>query len=239
MQSHSPESDLSRSCQTCKFRDNGFCCQLEPTATKEFETIKYSSAYPAGAILFLEKQDLRGIFLLCSGRVKLSISSSGGKRLTMRIAKSGEILGLTAQMSGTPYEVTAETLEPCQVAFVRRDDFSRFVTKHPGIYQAMIRQLSAQYNNACEQLRTVGLSASANEKLARLLLHWSSEGKETKEGTQIRVPLTHEQIAECVGSTRETVTRTLSEFKTRHLVTLKGTTIMIPNRAALEAIGGV
>ena len=52
------------------------------------------------------------------------------------------------------------------------------------------------------------------------------------------MPLTHEQIAECVGSTRETVTRTLSQFKSKHLVMFHGTTAMIPNRAALMAISG-
>jgi len=148
------------------------------------------------------------------------------------------MLGLTATMSGISYETSAETLHPCQVAFIRREDFLHFVGKHPEVYQAVIRQLNSQYNHACEQLRTVGLSCSAHEKLARLLLHWSSEGKVTSEGTQIKVPLTHEQIAECIGSTRETITRTLGEFKNRHLVMPKGATMVIPNRAALEAICG-
>jgi CRP/FNR family transcriptional regulator len=84
----------------------------------------------------------------------------------------------------------------------------------------------------------VGLSTNAHEKLARLFLHWPSDEKQTAEAARIRIPLTHEQIAECVGSTRETVTRTLSQFKSRHLVMLKGTTAMIPNRAALQAVSG-
>jgi CRP/FNR family transcriptional regulator len=156
--------------------------------------------------------------------------------LTLRIAKPGEILGLTATILGTQYEASAETLHPCQVAFVRRGDFSRFISKYPEIYQAVIHQLNAQYNHACEQLRTVGLASTVHEKLARLLLQWSSDGKETAEGIQTKISLTHEQIAECVGSTRETVTRTLSEFKSKHLVMFKGATMMIPNRAALEAV---
>jgi CRP/FNR family transcriptional regulator len=189
-------------------------------------------------MLFLENESARGVFLLCSGQVKLSVSSSVGKTLILRIAKPGDVLGLTATMSNSPYEATAETLHPCQVAFIRREDFSHFVCKYPEVYQAVISQLSCQYNYACEQLRTVGLSSSAHEKLARLLLHWSLEGRETAEGMQIKIPLTHEQIAECVGSTRETVTRTLNEFKHRHLVMLKGATMIIPDTAALEAISG-
>jgi CRP/FNR family transcriptional regulator, cyclic AMP receptor protein len=229
--------EANENCQSCKLQAKGFFCQLSPAAVKDFNAVKSSATYPAGALLFLEKQDPRGVFVLCAGEVKLSISSSAGKTLILRIAKPGEILGLIAAMSGSPYEVTAETLHPCQVAFVRRDDFLRFVTKHSEVYQGVVRQLSTLYNGACEQLRTVGLSASAPEKLARLLLDWSAEAKETKQGTPIKLPLTHEEIAEFIGSTRETVTRTFSEFKNRQLLTLQGSTLMISNRPALEAIG--
>jgi CRP/FNR family transcriptional regulator, cyclic AMP receptor protein len=228
--------EASESCQTCKLRSEGFFCQLTPPALRDFEAVKSTATYPAGAILFMEKQDPRGVFVLCQGEVKLSISSSGGKTLILRIARPGEILGLMAVMSGSSYEVTAETLHPCQVAFIRRDDFLRFLAKRPEVYQGVVKQLSSLYQGACEQLRTVGLSASAPEKLARVLLDWSTGGKETKQGTQVKVPLTHEEIAEFIGTTRETVTRTLSDFKTRQLVAMQGSTMMISNRAALETI---
>lgn len=226
------------SCQSCKIRSDGFFCQLSPAATADFNTMKSSATYPAGAVLFLENQDPRGVFVVCGGQVKLSISSSGGKTLILRIAKPGEILGLMATLSGTPYEVTAETLHPCQVAFVRREDFLHFIAKNPEVYQGVVRQFSSLYSGACDQLRTVGLSASAPEKLARLLLEWSSETKDGKPMTQIKMPLTHEEIAEFIGTTRETVTRTLSEFKTRRLVALQGSTLSISNRPALALIGG-
>ncbi|HUY81143.1 MAG TPA: Crp/Fnr family transcriptional regulator [Acidobacteriaceae bacterium] len=230
--------DITRKCQLCNLKSNGFLCNLSPAAMKEFEAIKYSSMYPANSMLFLENEPARGIYVLCSGEVKLSVSSRGGKTLILRIARPGDILGITSNMSGAPYQASAETLHPCQVAFIRREDFMTFLRKYPEVYQTVVQQLTGQYATACEQLRTVGLSTSAHEKLARLILHWSHEGKATPEGTQIKVPLTHEQIAECVGSTRETVTRTLSEFKHRHLVTLKGATMVISNPAALGVIGG-
>lgn len=222
------------SCQTCKLRTSGFFCDLSPAALKDFNAVKSSTTYPQGAILFLEKGDPRGVFLLCAGQVKLSISSSTGKTLILRIARPGEILGLMAVLSDSPYEVTAETLRPCQVAFVRRHEFLQFAAEHPEVGHKMIHQLNTLYNDACEQLRIVGLSTSAPEKLARLLLEWSANGAETKQGTQIKVPLTHEEIAELIGSTRETVTRTLSQFRNRQLVTLQGSTMTIANRAALE-----
>jgi CRP/FNR family cyclic AMP-dependent transcriptional regulator len=229
--------ESSEHCQSCKLRANGFFCQLSALALKDFDEVRSSTSYPEGALLFLEKQEPRGIFVLCAGEVKLSISSSVGKTLILRIAKPGEVLGLMATIAGVPYEVTAETIRPCQVAFIRREDFLRFIAEHPEAYQGVVQQMASLYQGACNQLRTVGLSASAPEKLARLLLDWSAGGTETEHGTQVRMPLTHEEIAALIGTTRETVTRTLSEFKSSHLVALHGSNLMISNRTALETLG--
>ena len=229
----------SESCESCGLRGANFFCQLTPAALKDLNAVRNTTTYPGGALLYLEKQNPRGVFILCAGEVKLSISSSAGKTLILRIAKPGEILGLMAVLANSSYEVTAETLHPCQLAFIRRDDFLRLLAKHPELHHGVARQLTTLYSGACEQLRTVGLSASAPEKVARLLLDWAAEGKPTKSGTQIKVPLTHEEIAEFVGTTRETVTRTLSEFKSKRLVVLQGSTLTIPDRAALECVGGL
>jgi CRP/FNR family transcriptional regulator, cyclic AMP receptor protein len=231
-------SEQTATCEHCNLKQNGFLCHLTPAAAKDFASIKLSSHYPAGSILFMENEAARGVFLVCSGKVKLSVSSKGGKTLILQIVKPGEVMGLSASMSGVPYEVTAETLYPAQVVFIRREDFLGFVQRFPEAYEAVVRQLNLQYGRACEQLRTIGLSATAQEKLARLFLHWSADEQRATEATQIKVPLTHEQIAACLGSTRETVTRTLSEFKHKHLVTLRGTTVMIPDRSALMAVSG-
>jgi len=231
--------EMSDGCQSCKIKKAGFFCDMSPKGLKDLDAAKATAAYPAGAILFMENQDPRGVFVLCEGEVKLSINSREGKTLILRIARPGEILGLMATLSGKPYEVTAETLHPCQVAFVRRDEFLRFMTHNPEASHAVVKQLSSNYHGACEQLRTVGLSASAPAKLARLLLEWSAGAEQTKNGTKSHLPLTHEEIAEFIGSSRETVTRTLSDFRDKRLVTLKGSTLMIPNRAALESFATI
>lgn len=233
------EFEPAENCQSCGLRAAGFFCQLNSEALKDFNTIRNTATYPGGAVLYLEEQDPRGVFVLCAGDVKLSISSSAGKTLILRIARAGEILGLMAVLANTPYEVTAETLHPCQIAFIRRDDFLHLLAKHHELWEKVVKQLTTLYNGACEQLRTVGLSASVPEKLARLILEWSAGGKRTKDGTLVKVPLTHQEIAEFLGTTRETVTRTLSDFRTRNLVILQGSSLTISKRAALEAIGGM
>lgn len=226
--------EMTENCENCKLRCDGFFCQLSGGAVKDLDAIKFSSAYPEGAVLFIERQPTRGVYILCEGQVKLSISSSEGKRVILRIAKAGEVLGLVSGLAGTPHEVTAETLRPSQVAFIPRDAFLRFIAKHPEAYPIIASQLAGQYQVACEQVRNLGLSTSAPEKLAKFLLDFAVGGQHTKEGTRVKLPLTHEEIAEFIGTTRETVTRTLSEFKSQHLVELRGSTLLIENQEALE-----
>jgi len=125
------------------------------------------------------------------------------------------------------------------VAFIRRDAFLQFLAKHPEVYLAVISQLGSHYQTACEQLRTVGLSASAPEKLAKFLLNFSAGGQETKERNRVKLPLTHEEIASFIGTTRETVTRTLSDFKAKHLVQVQGSTLTIQNRGGLENLASL
>ncbi len=140
--------ELNESCQTYKLHGNGFFSQLSQAALKDLDAVKFISAYPQDAVLFMEKQTPRGIYVLCEGEVKLSVSSSEGKKLILRIAKAGEVLGLMSAFSNTPMEVTAETMHPCQVAFVRRDDFLRFLIQHPEAYPVVARQLGSHYQTA-------------------------------------------------------------------------------------------
>jgi CRP/FNR family transcriptional regulator len=170
--------------------------------------------------------------------VKLSMNSSDGRRLILRIARKGEVIGLASALTGKPFEMTAETIYSSKIAFISRRDFILFLAHHPDVYQLVTAELSLHYSMACEQLRTVGLASSAPAKLARLLLDWSSNGQHTEAGTRFRFSLTHEEIGECIGTSRETVTRTLGVFKTRRLVNFSGSTLTIPNLTALQSYAG-
>jgi CRP/FNR family transcriptional regulator len=232
------ESHVSENGQTGGLKASEHFRHLSPDAVKDFDAAAITASYPAGAVLFIEKNNPRGVFLINSGSVKLSVSSSGGRTLILRIAKPGELLGLMATLGGAPYEVTAETIHPCSISFVPRSQFLQFVAKHAEAYKGVVNQLSALYNGACEQLRTVGLSASVPERLARLLLEWSDGAKPTGHTVRFVLPLTHEEIAEFIGTSRESVTRALSDFRSRQFVALRGATLTIANRPALESVAG-
>jgi CRP/FNR family cyclic AMP-dependent transcriptional regulator len=212
--------------------------KFSKAALKDLGSVTAPSSYPAGFTLFSEREDARGVYIVLEGEVKLSINSSEGRRLSLRIVRKGEILGLTSALSGCPYEMTAETVFPAKLIPIGRREFLSFVMRHPEAYQVFSEELTREFTMACDQLRTVGLSASAPEKLARLLLDWSENGQTVEQGTKFRFSMTHEEIGEFIGASRETVTRTLSTFKNRRLVSFHGSTLTIPSKAALASYAG-
>jgi CRP/FNR family cyclic AMP-dependent transcriptional regulator len=214
-------------------RSGKFLSQLTPAAVQDIESTQHVSDYPANRIIFSERETPDALFIVVSGDVKLSINSSDGRRLSLRIVHTGEVLGLASVLSGTPYEVTAETLYPARIAKIERADFLDFLTRHPEAYKAVTDELSRNVNLACERLRVVGLSTSAPEKLAKLLLDWGEVEQPSENTIRFRFCLTHEQIGEFIGASRETVTRTMGAFKDRHLVAFQGSMLTIPSRTAL------
>lgn len=229
--------EIVESCLTCKMRADRIFCDMPPEALQTFENIKYAMSYPKGAVLFVEGQAPRGIFVLCKGSVKLSISATNGKTIIVRIAEAGEALGLGATVSGKPYEMTAETIDPCQVTFVKREDFLQFLKEDVQACFKVAEQLSEKYHDACKEVRSLELSHSAVEKLAKLLLEWSSKnGASAKPETRLILRLTHEEISQMIGTSRETVTRLFAEMKKRQIVQWKGSTLTIRNMAALRDV---
>ena len=229
--------EMIESCLSCKLRSSHTFCDLPPSALQAFENMKYAAAYPPSAVLFVEGQVPRGIFVLCKGSVKLSINSPNGRTVIVKLAEPGEVLGLSATISGKPYEVTAETLDPCQVNFVKRDDFLHFLKDDVEACFRVAQQLSEKYHNACKEAGTLGLSHSAAEKLAKLLLEWSGKnGEGAKPEPRLKLRLTHEEIAQMIGTSRETVTRLFADLRKRQILQAKGSTVVIRNSAALRGI---
>jgi CRP/FNR family cyclic AMP-dependent transcriptional regulator len=229
--------DIIESCLSCKTRAEQIFCDLSGAALQTFETMRYLIEYPKGAVLFVEGQVPRGIFVLCKGRIKLSICASDGKTLILKIAEAGEVLGLSANVSGMPYELTAETVSPCQVNFVKREDFQRLLREHGDVCLRVAEQLSDKYNAACREFRDIGLPHSAAEKLAKLLLELSvHNGEAAKAQPCIKLALTHDEMAQMIGTSRETVTRMFADLTKQQIVERKGSTLRIRNKAGLKAL---
>jgi CRP/FNR family transcriptional regulator len=229
----------------------GFFCHLPDESLKKLEAISFVSSFPEGAVLFVEGQTPRGVYMLCRGQAKLSVVSEDGRTLILKIAGPGEVMGLSSCVMGRPYEATVETLSPCQVNFVRTEDFLRLIRQDGNACLRAALQISRQYQNACRELRWVGLSRSADWKLASLLLGLGEEREDgngsagepvTKvipgQPSTFKMTLTHEEIAQMIGTTRETVTRVFARLKKQKLVEVRGATVVLRDIKGLQEIAG-
>jgi len=223
-------------CMHCPLKKESWFCHLSSDLLSSFSASSHLATYPGGAILFIEGQMPRGAFVLCSGKVKLSTTSREGKVLILKIVDPGEVIGLSAVISGEAYEITAETLEPCLVNFVDRDGLLRLMERSGELGLRSAQAVSREFQYAYREIHELVLARSSSGKLARLLLSWMNGVEKESREVRIHAPVTHEEMAQRIGSSRETVTRLLSELKKKNLITLDGTTLIIRNRTALEAM---
>jgi CRP/FNR family transcriptional regulator len=228
--------EIIENCVTCPHREDRLFCNLPPAAVQRLASITSPSSYPKGATLFVEGQAGRGVFILCAGRVKLYTSSIDGKTLIARLSEPGEVLGLPSTVTGTPYELTAEVVEPTQANFVSSHDFLNFLREYGEVALRVAQQLGQTYHTALAEMRTIGLSHSAEEKMARFVLDITANQKEEKGAVKAKLTLTHEEIAQMIGTSRETVTRMLSVFRKKNLVVINGSTLTIKDKAGLERL---
>jgi CRP/FNR family transcriptional regulator len=228
--------EIIENCVTCPHRQERLFCNLSPANVERLASITSPATYPKGATLFVEGQTARGVFILCSGRVKLSTSSLDGKTLIVRISTEGDVLGLPATITGKSYELTAEVLDPAQANFISRANFLNFLRENGEVSLRVAQQLGETYHAAIAEMRSIGLSRTASQKLAHFLLEWCSNHSEASTPLRATLTLTHEEIAQMIGASRETVTRLFSDFKKKQLLQIKGSTLLIQKRAELEKL---
>jgi CRP/FNR family transcriptional regulator len=201
----------------------------------EFNAMGHLTLYPAHAALLTEGQIPRGVYIACSGRSKLSIQARDGKTIILKIAGDRQVLGLSAVVAGTPSPITVTTIELCQIKFVERESFLKMIEGSSHAALACAAMLARDITTSFDDVHDLLLARSSTEKLARLLLSWVSDEPRNRE-LRVSTEFTHEEIAQMIGSSRETVTRLLSVMKRKELIRLEGATLVIPNRIALQAI---
>jgi CRP/FNR family cyclic AMP-dependent transcriptional regulator len=227
--------EIVENCTACPGIDAGYFCGFPPHILHALDQVSHRSVLPAGAILFVEGQPSRGVFILCTGKVNLSTTSREGKILILKTAVVGQVLGLSATISGMGYESTAETSTPCHLNFIDRKHFLELMETHNEIGMHAALCLSRDFRSAHRDIHDLILTRSSAGKLARLLL---SQSPPQEEQIEIRIPpsMTHEEMAQRIGASRETVTRLLTELRRKQLIRLDGSTLVIRNRSGLEAL---
>ena len=201
------------------------------------DRVSRSRIYPRGAVVFHEGNIARGVYVLSSGRAKVSISSADGKKLIIRVAKSGDVLGLYAGLTGRPLEATAEMVEGGRVDFISRTDLLNLMGRQQAFSSDLVEMFSRQFSEFVDNTRMLLLSESALEKLARLIVRWGRDfGERTTEGVRVQILLTQEEIAQIIGASRETVTRLFSALKRDKIIRVKRDALWIRDSDALASL---
>lgn len=224
------------SCLTCPLVKERVFCDLPQPVLEALDAISSSATYPKDAVLFVEGQEPRGVFVLCNGRVKLSTNSVDGKSIIVRMAEPGELVGLPGTLSGKAYELTAEALEPLQANFIPRDAFLHFLREHGEAAVRVAEVLCKIYHATLLEVRYLGFASSAAEKLARFLLDLPAQPGQNDGHLRATLTLTHKEIGEVIGASRETVTRLFAHFKREGLLEIRGSTLVITNKANMEKL---
>ena len=227
--------NFASDCVSCRLRCEGDFCNIPLEVLQVFNDTGHLTVFPGNVDLLIEGQLPRGVFVLCSGRAKLSVSSRDGKVVILNIAGSRQLMGLSAVVSGLPSPVTVTTVEYCQVKFVEREDFLRLLARNSSVALACAATLSRDVDRAFDSLHEMLLARSSAGKLARLLLSLAGNQPGNRD-LQVTADFTHLEMAQMIGSSRETVTRLLGILKRKHLIRLEGATLVIPDRIALQAI---
>lgn len=228
--------EIIESCMNCKSSRDGFFCRFSAPVLRAMDAASHHTVMPAEALLFVEGQTPRGIFILCSGKVKLLTTSKDGKVLILKQAEAGDVLGLSAAISGTNYEMSAETATSCQINFIGRQDFMAILQKESEVGTRAAVWLSREFQGAYRDMHDLVLTRSTSGKLARLLLSCARQEFQESKEVQLRAVMTHEEMAQRIGSSRETVTRLLSDLKRKRLIRLDGAMLVIRDRSGLEAL---
>ena len=196
-----------------------------------------SLMHPRGKVLFAEGESARGVHVLRTGRATVSISSREGRVVILRLAQAGEVLGINSVLRNANYETTVKTIEPCRTDFISHTELIELMRKSQAATQAILNILSRELTELTNRARSLVLSQTACARLASLLLEWTKQnGIETSHAMRLDKVFTHEEIAQMICSSRETVTRLLASFNRSRLIRMIPGSILICDRAALQKL---
>ncbi len=222
-------------CPGCSQAGKGAFCKFGPQSRAFLESNSIKTDYLRGSSLFREGDRSNAIFLVCSGKVKVSATSREGRVLILRIAQAGDVLGMSAALSQGEYEVTAEALEPCSVRVMHTKHLMTMLQNFGDASLGAANVLAEDYRAAFDEARLIALPSSPAGRVARLILDWADDAK-SRSNPMITMSMTHEELASMTATTRETITRTLGRFRKDKIIETHGVVLTVLRPQALERL---
>lgn len=226
-------------CAICQQKDRNIFCSLPPDSLRTLSSVMHPKLGAAGTCLFRENEFPTGVYFFCAGKARLLTTSNEGQTLVVRIVHPGQVLGLPPAITGEPYALTLEILEAAKYNFVYRDEFLDFLKQNPEACLLALRFVGHECQFGYDWIRSYGPPRSIPGKVARLLLGECKETQSNNQSIRVELAFTHEDMGQLIGASRESVTRTISDFKKRGILEADGSALLIHSKAALEEAAAI
>lgn len=203
---------------------------------RTFTHLGFSVSHPAGTVLFQEGEPADGIYLVQDGQIKLGCSAGPDRSMILRIAQAGEILGLSAMLNECNHEMTAQALTSCELTHIAPKVFMNFVNDFAAAGAHALTALARDHREVFLSARRLALFPRASTRMAQVLIGFSHAGTGKKETASFLLLLTHAELANLIGTTRETVTRVLNELERQKVIARNQALVTILKPAKLEQL---
>jgi CRP/FNR family cyclic AMP-dependent transcriptional regulator len=207
--------------------------QLAPADLEAVVAIARERAYPRNSVILFEDDPGDALYVVAQGQVKVVLIGEDGREVILSVMGEGDFFGEMALIDDEPRSAHVIAMEDSSLLVIRREDFQGQLQQTPGIALALLRELSRRLRRVDEKVGSLVL-LDVNGRVAQLLLDLADEAGSDR----ITRRLTHHTIAQMIGSSRETVSRTMRELIDKGYVEVSRREILIRNRAALEASAG-
>ncbi|WP_447973829.1 Crp/Fnr family transcriptional regulator [Nitrospira sp. Kam-Ns4a] len=211
---------------------------LSQTEMQEMERITRMQAVKKRQPLYLPGEPSSNVYLLKQGRVKIASTAPSGKEVTFEIIEPGEIFGELEVLEETPRETVAEALDDTLICVIRREDFDRYLRTHPDLSVKLTKLIGLRLRKIQSRVEDL-VFRDVPARLAHLLLELGkTDGVPEGASIRLRVKLTHQEMANLIGCSRETVSTTVGQFREQGLIRIEGRSITIVDANSLSRLLG-
>jgi CRP-like cAMP-binding protein len=217
------------------FRKVAFFSELEPAELEALSRVASIRSFPAGTVIIREAEPGDLFFVILRGEVKVSVDSPDGREVVLSHLQAGEFVGEMALFGGEGRSASVTALTECELVALARADFLAVLARDFSLTRKILQTLSSRLRKANDVIESMAL-LDVGGRLARYLLRLADEsGQPPVDGYFVVNRPTHQEIANSIGATRETVTRMLKQFEDRKLIRTKGQTVWVPSEVPAGA----
>lgn len=209
---------------------------LSPVEMQEMERITRMEEVKKRQPLYLTGDPSNNVYLLKQGRVKISNTAPSGKEVTFDIIEPGEVFGELEVLEDAPRSTSAEALDDALICVIPRKDFERYLARHPNVTVKLTKLIGLRLKKIQSRVEDL-VFRDVPARLAHLLLELcKSDGVAEGNGIRLRVKLTHQEMANLIGCSRETVSAILGQFRDGGLIRTDGRILIIVNQKGLSRL---